>query len=459
MSPPHICSVGFSKTHTIYGVAVIILLFLLFPVINISAQTRGLQIQSIVGSDTAVGKQWAVFIAIDRYREWSPLRNPVKDAKEIRDILTENYYIDEIRELYDANATAVGIRRLFSELRTQVGRDDSVFIFYAGHGHMDDLTNTGSWIPVDGSRDLLAQANWLPNIQIRNMLESLPAKHVFLISDSCFSGDMLDVSRGAGPVIDSDYYRRAYSRASRQVMTSGASEEVPDTSEFALRLKSSLRRADGACIDPQYLFTIVREVRNTQPMLGSIRGSEHQEGGSFLFFRKDAGNKVVLPDFNSKPQENITIGPPNIDANKNQAKAKTQYWSIGGSVGSAFVEPLLIGTVQGTLAPFKSSFFTVGIDAGFMSSLKDTDFWSVYPYVNYSYFLPFNDKISWYIGAGAGFMVLKYIFHEGTDYPFNSFAVNFTTGFNLWNFDVSYTRSNFNFFNSKVAVGYVFRFR
>jgi hypothetical protein len=275
----------------------------LFFTANLSAQSRGLLIQKEAGLDSVVGKQWAVFIAIDRYREWAPLKNPVKDAKEIRDILLAQYYIDEVRELYDQNATAAGIRQLFSGLRSQTGRDDSVFVFYAGHGHTDDLTNTGSWIPSDGGRDRMAQANWLPNIQIRNMLAALPAKHVFLISDSCFSGDMLDVSRGAGPLIDSDYYRRVYSRVSRQVMTSGASEEVPDASEFALRLKSSFRRAEGACIDPQYLFTIVREVRSTQPMLGTIKGSEHQEGGSFLFFRKlPAGAAVPVETQQTVPE-------------------------------------------------------------------------------------------------------------------------------------------------------------
>jgi hypothetical protein len=193
-----------------------------------------------------------------------------------------------VRELYDGNATGANIRRLFADLRTQTGRDDSVFVFYAGHGYTDEITKSGSWIPADGGLDPLAQTNWLPNIQVRNMLDALPAKHVFLVSDACFSGDILNAQRGAAPQINSEYYRRAYARVSRQVMTSGASESVPDASEFALRLKSSLRRAEGACIDPQYLFTQTREVRTTQPLLGVIRDSEHQEGGSFLFFRKQA---------------------------------------------------------------------------------------------------------------------------------------------------------------------------
>lgn len=267
--------------------AMLFLAAVLLVLTPLGAQDRGFRAAAAVGPDVVIGKQWAVFIAIDRYQEWSPLNNPVKDAHEIRDILVERYFIDEVVELYDADATAANIRRLFADLRTRTASNDSVFVFYAGHGQTDAVTSTGSWIPVDGGRDQLAQANWLPNIQIRNMLSALSAKHVFLVADACFSGDMLDTSRGASPEINSEYYRRAYSRVSRQVMTSGASETVPDTSEFALRLKSTLRRAEDSVIDPEYLFSNVREVRSTQPLLGTILGSEHQSGGSFLFFRRD----------------------------------------------------------------------------------------------------------------------------------------------------------------------------
>ncbi|MDR3343665.1 MAG: SUMF1/EgtB/PvdO family nonheme iron enzyme [Treponema sp.] len=295
------------------GCRVLILVWLaLGTLVLLAAQDRrGIEVilADAVGKDAVVGKQWAVFIAIDRYQEWKPLSNPVKDAREIRDILTEHYFIDEVKELYDREATAANIRRLFAELKRKAGVNDSVFVFYAGHGHTDDMTNTGFWIPADAKKDVLAQANWppnitgfwipadagkdvfaqanwLPNIQVRNMLAALRAKHVFLVSDAYFSGDILDTNRGPLPQIDREYFKQAYSRVSRQVMTSGASENVPDASEFAMRLKSTLTRAEGLCIDPEYLFNNLREVRSTQPLLGVIRGTEHQDGGSFLFFRR-----------------------------------------------------------------------------------------------------------------------------------------------------------------------------
>jgi formylglycine-generating enzyme required for sulfatase activity len=296
-----------------YFRAILLVLPLVFFWVPVGAQDRGFAsaAPTIPGVETVTGKQWAVFIAIDRYKEWGPLSNPVKDAQEIRDILRESYFVDEVVELYNENATAANIRRLFADLRGRTEVNDSVFVFYAGHGQTDSVTKTGSWIPVDGGRDQMAQANWLPNIQVRNMISALPAKHVFLIADACFSGDILDTSRGASPEISNDYYRRAYSRVSRQVMTSGASETVPDTSEFALRLKSSLRRAEGTCIDAEYLFTNVREVKSTQPLLGIILGSEHQSGGSFLFFRRDGASpaRAAPPEIPEPSSPSRAAGP------------------------------------------------------------------------------------------------------------------------------------------------------
>jgi hypothetical protein len=295
----------------------------------LAAQERGIAVVAAeaVGRDASIGKQWAVFIAIDRYLEWNPLNNPVKDAKEIRDILTQSYFIDEVRELYDRDATAANIRRLFSNLRQESANNDSVFVFYAGHGYTDDMTNTGFWIPADAGNDTYAQTNWLPNIQIRNMLAMLPAKHVFLVSDACFSGDILDTNRGATPVINSDYFRRAYSRVSRQVMTSGASESVPDTSEFALRLKSTLRRAEGLCIDPEYIFNNVKEVRSTHPLLGVIRNGEHQDGGSFLFFRRaslpSSTVEAPQPDWTPASEFELALGEEGVTITKYKGKAET----------------------------------------------------------------------------------------------------------------------------------------
>ena len=179
---------------------------------------------------------------------------------------------------------------LFYSLNDKVKENDSLFLFYAGHGHLDTkLTKKGSWIPVDGGEDELYQENWISNDVIRSVLDNLKSKHVLLISDSCFSGDILDTKRGAVDPNTNDYFKRAYQKVSRQILTSGASETVSDNSNFARALKTFLRYNNKPLVDPLMIFNDVRveAAKNSTPMFGFIPNSNHQEGGSYLFFKKE----------------------------------------------------------------------------------------------------------------------------------------------------------------------------
>ena len=264
---------------------------------NVSTQQRGgsevdgaVEIVDAQRALTPLGKQWAVFIALDRYKYWDKLDYPVKDAKEIKEILLEYYYINEIKELYDEKATASAIRILFADLKKEVKFNDSVFVFHAGHGQTDKNTKTSALIAYNGVKDTDEQAGWLSHEQIRSLLDSLDANHVFFISDSCYSGDLLFKKRGDDERIMD--IPAAYLNKSRQVMSSGASELVDDESEFASRLKDTLKRTEMPYITPDYLFYQIKFVPTmrkltTEPNLSAIPESGHQVGGSFLFFRKN----------------------------------------------------------------------------------------------------------------------------------------------------------------------------
>lgn len=263
--------------------------------------------------DATLGKQYAVFIAINNYKYWQPLKNPVKDAKELKSILQEKYYIDEFIELYDDDATKNGILKLFYGLNEKIEENDSLFIFYAGHGHLDTkLTKKGSWIPVDGGKDELFQDNWIPNDTLRAIIDNIKSKHILLISDSCFSGDILDSKRGAENPATNDYFKKAYQKVSRQILTSGASETVSDNSDFARALKTFLQYNNKPMIDPLTVFENVRieSSRNSTPMFGFIPNSHHQEGGSFLFFLKE--DNVIIERFNNQ-LDSLVLNNNDID--------------------------------------------------------------------------------------------------------------------------------------------------
>jgi hypothetical protein len=258
---------------------------------SLVAQDRGLDVvaRKLTGDPAFdAGRQIAVIIGIDRYKEWPSLRSAASEAKAIRTALADRYVIDEFLELYDAEATATAIRRLFTEtIPAKVGPHDSLLVFYAGHGYTDS-TGTGFWIASDGSRDVLAQNNWIPNQQIRNMIGKIKAQRILILADACFSGDLLNVSRGAAPTIDSAYFRKALRLQARQVITSGSSESVPDDSEFGQQLLNILSRNDQAILDPVSMYERLRlGVSRTLPLFGSLPGNE--EGASYVLFLKPIG--------------------------------------------------------------------------------------------------------------------------------------------------------------------------
>jgi len=138
-----------------------------------------------------------------------------------------------------------------------------------------------------------------------------------------------------------------------------------------------------------------------------------------------------------------------------------RLWSAGVSAGSSFTDPLVIGTLRGTVAPFRYSFLELGGDAGFISDVEGaTSYYSIYPFIHYALFLPFPQKGGWYMGAGAGYMIADYQIEDIT-VSRNIVAMDITTGVNIMNFiDISYTlRTDFASASHKVSVGYCYRFR
>lgn len=265
------------------------LVLFLFPGTSLYSQSRGLRIRiKNLDSVNEVGKQYLVLIAINRYRHWTPLKGPKKDAEDIREILESRYYVDEVLKLYDEEATKGRIIELLKQLQNKLKQEDSVFIFYAGHGHLDKASKNGFWIPVDGGLNENVQERWIPNSIIRGLISQMKSKHILLISDSCFSGDLLEAWREKTPAITHEYFKRAYKRRSRQALTSGASERVPDNSEFSIQLKLALEENDKPYLDPLSIYNEIRwGIKGTLPMFGYLNGTNHQEGGAFLFFLKE----------------------------------------------------------------------------------------------------------------------------------------------------------------------------
>ena len=140
-------------------------------------------------------KNYILSIGVDNYASgyWRNLSNAVFDAQHLKNILVEKYSYEGFPSpLYNEEATNSEIFTSFNTINQILTKEDSLVIFFAGHGNMDPQTRKGFWIPSEGTLD---RSTWIENSSIKNFLSDCPAKHILLIIDSCFSGTFLTTTR------------------------------------------------------------------------------------------------------------------------------------------------------------------------------------------------------------------------------------------------------------------------
>jgi len=277
---------------------------------------RGVSVRPISPSGAEVkGNQWLFVIGIDTYIKWPRLKTAVNDAKSLKNVLLSRYYFDKdhLIELYDEQVTRKNILGKLRFLAKKIAKEDSLVIFYAGHGHLDSITKEGSWIPVEsGISDTSA---WISNHDIKNYLkvDAIKAKHILLISDSCFAGDFFRGHRGKLPKVTETVIKRAYQLSSRQAMTSGGLEPVGDAgfgnnSVFSHFLIKTLKENKKRFLVPSDLFPYIKagvaENAEQFPRFGSLKGTGGQQGGELVLFLKQKSRlKDLSTDASKKSKE------------------------------------------------------------------------------------------------------------------------------------------------------------
>ncbi|MBW2596465.1 MAG: caspase family protein [Deltaproteobacteria bacterium] len=279
--------------------------------------SRGIRVEPISPTGERVtGNQWLFVIGIDTYIEWPRLETAVNDAKSVKNVLLSRYHFnsDHLIELYDEDATRANILSKLRYLARNIVEDDSLFIFYAGHGHLDPITKSGSWIPVEsGTKDVSA---WISNNDIKNYLriDAIKAKHILLVSDSCFSGDFFRGHRGKLPEVTNAVIKKAYTLSSRQAITSGGLEPVTDAgfgnnSVFSHFLVKTLEENKDPFLVPSAFFSSIRagvaENAEQFPQFGSLKDTGGQQGGELVLFLKQDARLQDLSDITNKKLKKI----------------------------------------------------------------------------------------------------------------------------------------------------------
>ena len=293
--------------------------------------------------DLELGRYHALIISNQNYKQLSPLRTPHGDAEVLAALLRSDYGF-KVTSLRDANraSTLDALDRMVEKLTP----NDNLLIFYAGHGHLDSATGEGYWLPVTANPR--RRSEWISNGDISDTLRATVAKHVLVISDSCFSGT-LSRNASAGLNVSKNkrsYYEKLANRISRTALSSGGLEPVDDGgsnghSVFAGALISALRRNEEPLLEAESLYSQIKRpvALNSsaiqKPQYSDVRATGHDEG-DFLFFKRN----VRAPRAVSSPNVITTPKAPSVDSDS--AYELTFWNSIKGSKDardfSAYIE-------------------------------------------------------------------------------------------------------------------------
>jgi len=392
-------------------------------------------------------QKYALVIGNSTYLGLTPLVNPVNDAEDIAAVLEYlGFNVDKVIN-GTMNQMEDGVLRLKDRLS---GDNNSYgFFFYAGHGVQAGGDNY--LIPVDA------------NIPNENYLRTRA------VSVQTLLDDLNDARNGLNVVVLDACRDNPFGWSRSGTRGLAIVSRQPADSIIVYSTSAGQRASDGEGRNGLFTSQLISNLATPGLEVNEVfrrTGSDVARVSSNQQVPAIYSQFFGIAFLGEAPMgfEGYLIGSPSatviIGGKKEPQPAK--FWSIGASVGSSFAAPWVIGTLQGTIAPFKYSFIEIGLDAGFVSGVSGVGYYSFCPFVHISYFYPIiNNKVGIYTGAGGGYMWANYKFDVEGELPKNTFAVDAVAGINLFDMlSISYTfRTNFKNVNNKASVGYTYRFK
>jgi TPR repeat protein len=247
------------------------------------------------------GNYYALVIGNGSYQyshDMPMLSSPEADAVAISALLTQKYGYTVIPLV---NANRDQILGALNTLRETLKEGDNLLIYYAGHGILDENNGRGYWLPVD-AEPYPQTAKWISTDDITDILNSMHARHVLVVADSCYSGSLTSNYNspfGLGVPEEERFYwlKTIANKPARMALTSGNLSPVLDGgggqhSIFAMALLDVLGANDHVMEGWRVYLRVSARVSDVAqiyglkqvPTYGPIK-SEKYAGGDFLFVR------------------------------------------------------------------------------------------------------------------------------------------------------------------------------
>lgn len=283
-----------------------------------------------------MGSRHAIVIGVN-YPPPNELAYTANDAQKISDIL-RTFGFETALLIGPQETSRTQIMRHFDSLRQKIKPDDSIVVFFSGHGVRDpDNDQVGYLLPRDADRSYLLTSSILMST-IQDISRILKARHMLFIIDACFSGIIggfqeMDIPEQAGADWVSSFLR---SRA-RQVLTAGSSYETaimyPDLqmSVFSFFLVQGLNKEDDgyyqADLNNDGLITIGELYEHIATKV--IQYTEGKQHPRLFDYTADNGRFVFVPkEFKATQgrsrQAKIEKGPRDILPPQSSAEHGTQ---------------------------------------------------------------------------------------------------------------------------------------
>ena len=210
------------------------------------------------------GTDYALLFATDTYAHWSDLIAPIADAEAIGEKLEDRYgFKVDIRR----DVTITEILNALAEYKQKSYRPgDQLLIYFAGHGHFDDVLDDGHIAGTESKRPDADErlGTYLSFNKLKADLDIFPCDRIMLMLDVCYGGTFdRDIALGAsdkkrsrtrgfqqGKVAEQLKPmdpKKILALKTRWYVSSGGNEEVPDGfdhSPFASALLTLLENRD-----------------------------------------------------------------------------------------------------------------------------------------------------------------------------------------------------------------------
>lgn len=146
----------------------------------------------LLGASGASGKKYALLIGISEYSYRSiqqgvrALKFADDDARALEKVLESEY---DVLPLVDDDARHEDIIEALVRLRTRTTPEDTLVVFFAGHGVFDPSNGQTYWLTYDTQLELLDDRG-LELGRLLKLVGQIKAKQKILLLDHCFSGEI-----------------------------------------------------------------------------------------------------------------------------------------------------------------------------------------------------------------------------------------------------------------------------